>query len=67
MDKLKNIEFIKDFSKITVKKACEEEHVQRGDLYTLRASSEKIQRIKDNIRLRLKELESKYDSKDNTL
>ncbi len=67
MDKLKNVEFIKDFSKITVKKACEEEQVQRGDLYTLKASPEKIRRVKENISLRLKELEAKYESKNSTL
>ena len=53
-DKLKNVEFIKNFSKITVIGACREEHVEKSNLYKLTASKESIQRIKDNIDRKIK-------------
>jgi len=67
MEKLKNVQFLKDFSKITIKKACEEENVKRSNLYKLSTTPEKIQRIKDNIDRRLKELYEEYDERNNSL
>ena len=60
-EKLKNVQFLKDFNKITVKSACTEENVRDSNLYTLKASKESIQRIKDNIDRRIKELYEDYN------
>lgn len=60
-NKLKNVQFLKDFNKITVTKACIEENVKDSNLYTLKASKESIQRIKDNIDRKIKELYEVYD------
>lgn len=60
-EKLKNVEFIKDFNKITVAKACKEENVKDANLYTLKASLESIKRIKLNIDRKIKELYEAYD------
>lgn len=62
-EKLKNVEFIKDFNKITVTRACKEENVKDANLYTLKASLESIKRIKENIDKRIKELYEAYDEK----
>lgn len=64
MDKLKNIEFIKDFSKITVSSACREENVKKSNLYKMTTTPEKIQRIRENIEKRIKAL---YDKDNSTL
>lgn len=55
-DKLKNVQFLKNFNKITIKKACNEEGVYDSNLYTLKASRESIQRVRDNIDRRIREL-----------
>lgn len=60
-DKLKNVQFLKDFNKITVTRACKEENVRDSNLYTLKASAESIQRIKDNIDRRIRELYEGYN------
>ena len=60
-DKLKNVQFLKDFNKITVTRACREENVRDSNLYTLKASSESIQRVKDNIDKRIRELYEGYN------
>lgn len=60
-DKLKNLTFIKDFSKITVVKACKEEKIKTNNLYTLHVSKEKLQRLKDNIDNKIKELYEAYN------
>jgi len=64
-EKLKNIKFIKDFSKITVVKACSEEHIKTSNLYTLHISKENLERIKNNIDNKIKELYKDYE--DSTL
>lgn len=61
MDKLKNIEFLKDFSKITIKGACREENVTQQNVYTLKTTPEKIERIKKNIDRKIKELYEEYN------
>lgn len=60
-NKMKNVQFLKDFNKITVIRACKEENVRDSNLYTLKASKESIQRIKDNIDKRIKELYEGYN------
>lgn len=60
-DKLKNITFIKNFNKITVVKACEEEKIKTSNLYTLHVSKEKLQRLKNNIDNKIKELYEAYN------
>lgn len=65
-NKMKNVQFLKDFNKITVIRACKEENVRDSNLYTLKASKESIQRIKDNIDKRIKELYEVYNE-DNSL
>lgn len=65
-DKLKNVQFLKDFNKITIKKACDEEGVYDSNLYTLKASRESIERVKNNIDKRIKELYEEYNE-DSTL
>ena len=64
-DKLKNVEFIKNFNKITVIKACQEENVKKSNLYNMTTSKEKIERIKLNIDRKIKELYQDYEN--NTL
>lgn len=64
--KMKNVQFLKNFNKITVTRACKEENVRDSNLYTLKASKESIQRIKDNIDRRIRELYEGYDE-DNSL
>lgn len=59
-DKLKNIKFLKNFNKITVSKACEEEQIDRSNLYSMKTSSENIQRIKNNIDNKIKDLYKDY-------
>lgn len=65
-DKLKNVEFLKNFNKITIKKACNEEGVYDSNLYTLKASRESIQRVRDNIDRRIREL-YEVENEDSTL
>lgn len=65
-EKIKNVEFIKDFNKITVAKACIEENVKDANLYTLKASLESIKRIRSNIDRKIKELYEVHNE-DNTL
>lgn len=60
-DKLKNVEFLKGFSNITVAKACREENVKTSNLYTLQASRESIERIKNNIDKKIKDLYEDYN------
>lgn len=61
-DKLKNVEFIKNFNKITVIKACQEENVKKSNLYNMTTSKEKIERIKLNIDRKIKELYQDYEN-----
>ena len=59
-DKLKDIKFLKDFNKITVSKACEEERINRSNLYSMKTSSDNIKRIKNNIDNKIKDLYKDY-------
>lgn len=64
-DKLKDLEFIKSFSRITVKKACEEEKIKMNNVYSLNISKENLQRIRKNIENKIKKLEENHEN--NTL
>ena len=61
MDKLKNVKFLKSFSKITISGACKEENVKQQNLYYLKTTPEKIERIKKNIDRKIKELYEEYN------
>lgn len=63
-EKIKNIEFIKDFNKITVKKACDVEGVKRQNLYSLKTTPEKIERIKKYIDKEINKLYEVYNERD---
>lgn len=56
MDKEKNIEYIKHFSNISVKKICEELKVNRSNILNGTASAETIKKVKDELERRIKEL-----------
>ena len=60
-EKLKNIEFIKNFNKITVRGACKEENVKTPNLYTMTTTPEKIALIKQNIDRKIKKLYEDYN------
>lgn len=63
-EKIKNIKFIKGFSKISIKKACNEEGVKTQNLYTLKTTPEKIERIKKYIDKEINKLYEVYDETD---
>lgn len=44
-----DIEYIKQFSKITIKKVCEIENVNISNLYNERISDEKIEKVKKRL------------------
>ena len=61
-DKIKDVKFIRGFNKITLKKICNEEKVDRNNFYKLEVSKEKIHNMKLNIDKKLKELYEDYDA-----
>lgn len=63
-EKLRDIQFIKNFSKITVRGACKEENVKSPNLYTLEISKENLKRVKENIDRKIKDLYKDYDETD---
>lgn len=64
--KKKKVEFIKSLGNITVKGLCKEENVKTSNFYSLKVSNETLERIKNNVDNRIKEIYESYD-KDNTL
>lgn len=56
----KNCDFIKGFTKISVKKICDDAKVNYANLVTYRASAEKTKLIKNMIKEEFNKLE-KYD------
>lgn len=46
MDNNSDLEFIKNFSKITIKDICKKAKVNKANLYTNRASKENINKVK---------------------
>lgn len=63
-EKIKNVEFIKGFNKITVRKACEVEGVKNQNLYSLKTTPEKIARIKKYIDSEINKLYEVYNERD---
>lgn len=55
-DKIKNYKFIKDFSKITVTKICKDLDINRQNVFTNKASSENIAKVKNEIDNKIKDL-----------
>lgn len=66
-DKLKDVKFIKDFNKITLKKVFEEEEADTSNFYKLEISKEKLHNIKLNIDSKIKKLYEDYYNESNTL
>ena len=64
--KKKKVEFIKSLGNITVRGLCKEENVKTSNFYSLKVSNETLERIKNNVDNRIKEIYESYD-KDNTL
>lgn len=55
-EKIKDLEFIKNFSNIKVSKICEELKISRGNLYTARTSKENIKKVRNEIEKRYNNL-----------
>lgn len=53
----KDLKFIKDFSKITIKKACETEQVNSSNLFAGRTKQENYKKVRSRIE---KEIENLY-------
>lgn len=60
MDKEKDLNFIKEFSKITISQVCRDLKVDRGNLMNGRASEENTNRIKAEIEKRLSKLMAEH-------
>ena len=60
-DKLKDLQFLKNFSKITIKGACKEENIKKNNVYTLKISKENLNRIKANIDNKINKLYEEYN------
>lgn len=57
MGKEQDLQYIKGFSKISVKNVCEELGVDRVNVITGRASAKNIEAVKNKIKEKLEELE----------
>ena len=56
MSKDDNLQFIKDFSKITISQVCRDLNVDRGNLMNGRASESNTKLVKEELEKRLKDL-----------
>lgn len=56
MNKEKDLQFIKDFSKINVSQICKDLNIDRSNVLRGRASEEKTKLVKDEILKRLENL-----------
>lgn len=54
--KEKDVEWIKNFSSITVSNICKELGINKSNLYTFKISAEKTSKVKEEIQKRLREL-----------
>ena len=61
VNKRRNVEFIKAIGNITVRKECLKENVKTNNFYKLEVSSDRIQRIKDNVDKEIKKIYEAYD------
>ena len=57
MDKQKDLDFIKAFSKITISSICNDLKIDRPNLLRGRCSAENVARVKKEIEKRFKELD----------
>ena len=57
MSKEKDLEYIRNFNKITISKICEELKVSRSNLFQGRVSEEKAKMVKEEIKKRVASLE----------
>jgi predicted transcriptional regulator len=57
VNKKRDLNFIKEFKKITVSGICKELKIDRSTVYRGIASAENIKKVKEEIKKRLKELE----------
>lgn len=57
MDKIKDLEYIKKFSKITIIDICRSLNINKSNLWNGKASAENVAKVKEEIQKRLKELE----------
>ena len=65
-EKRKKVEFIKSVGKITVRGVCKEENVKTSNFYSLKVSNDTLDRIKNNVDKKIKELYEGYNE-DHTL
>lgn len=56
MNNSKDLQFIKDFSKITIVSICKDLKINRGNLLNGKASQENTKKVKEEIIKRLKNL-----------
>lgn len=56
MNNNKDLQFIKDFSKITIVSICKDLKINRGNLLNGKASQENTKKVKEEIIKRIKEL-----------
>ena len=61
MKRQNDLQFIKDFSKITISKVCRDLKVDRGNLMNGRASEENTKLVKEEIKKRLTTLIKELD------
>lgn len=57
MDKEKDLKYIKDFAKITVAGICNDLKIDKSNLWAGKATAENIEKVKLEIKKRIKDLE----------
>lgn len=57
----KDLQYIKDFSKITITQICKDLKVNRGNLLNGLASAENTKLVKEEITKRIKDIEKRLD------
>ena len=55
-----DLEYIKAFSKITIKSICDELNIDKSNLYRGNTSKNKVELVKNTITERINELNKKY-------
>ena len=65
-EKRKKVEYIKSIGNITVRGLCKEENVKTNNFYSLKVSNETLERIKNNVDKKIKEISEGYNES-NTL
>lgn len=57
INKQKDLEYIKNFSKINIRDICKELNIDKSNVYRGIASAEKIRQVKEELQKRINELE----------